>query len=68
MVEVAVRLLCVNYDLPDASWTALLRFEAIPGMLVLSAETTLIVAQACEDWGPLIAATRPDVPEACSLN
>lgn len=44
IANVAVRLLQANYDLPDDTWRALLRFEGLPGMLALTMRVAAIVA------------------------
>ena len=67
MATVGVRLLQLNYDLPDRAWGSLLAFGGIKEMLVFTAEVSATLADACARL-PLLMAPGLKHPDVALLN
>ena len=52
MADVGVRLLRVNYDLPDAAWKSLLAFDTIFPMLTFTRVVTEVIGESAGVWMP----------------
>ena len=54
MANIAVRLLQVNYDLPDGEWKRLLTFPSIDEMLRMTCRVSQEIARATPVWVPML--------------
>ena len=67
MARVGVRLLQVNYELPDRDWESLLAFGGVKDMLLFTAEVSAVLSDACARL-PLLATPGLGRPDFASPN
>ena len=68
LAQVALRLLRINYDLPDGRWTALIEFEGLTGMLGMTLQASDVAATAFEVGRAILGPAERGWPAGGSLN
>ena len=68
MANVGIRLLQVNYDLPDDNWKAMLGFADLFGMLDLTLKVSLEIGNSVRTWMPFFLTSGPDGRDNLRLN